>query len=75
MDMKVRSIRFMQAALSELTVLYKRKDSTCEDGFLGNLSRAGSIGAEWRRKIANKASAMRWEQKMRTAYCGHIYFY
>lgn len=63
MDLNVRAFRVVQAALSERTMLDKRKESARKGGLAGGQSRAKSISAVRRSEIAKKASMARWERR------------
>jgi hypothetical protein len=67
MDLNVRAFRVVQAAMSENTVIDKKKESARKGGLLGGPSRARSVNAERRSEIAKKASAARWATKSKTS--------
>jgi hypothetical protein len=60
MDVNVRALRVVQAAISERTETLARKVAARKGGLIGGPSRAKSISAERRREIAQKASKARW---------------
>ena len=63
MDMNVRAFRTVQAAVSELTVLDERKESSRKGGLRGGPSRARKTSPERRKEIAMKANAARWKKE------------
>jgi hypothetical protein len=63
MDLNVRALRTVQAALSEPVAPDKRKQSSRKGGLVGGPSRAKAISPARRVEIAKKASATRWAGK------------
>ena len=65
MDVNVRAVRVVQAALAEpkeSTTVDAKRAAARKGGLIGGPSRAASISAKRRSEIARKASKARWRK-------------
>lgn len=67
MDLNVRALRTVQAALAEPALPNKRKEAARKGGLVGGASRAKTISATRRIEIARNASAARWRKASRSS--------